>query len=211
MNLEACRGTAELLHCFERFVTEFIGDQTPSEACVTAPSIEVPPELLCFYECALRWPRARLLGTQDFLIPPDRLTVEDGLMVFLVENQQNFRFAIQRTGREWVLLCDLCGIDQEGWRPVSSSLGELLVNYGLQELFFGAPAIYELAEKDWSALDGSFEPLWHGLYIEAEPYEPYEFRYHSAGILVGRLDPNLIGAATHRPASGPPVNWTPWI
>jgi hypothetical protein len=188
-DLENLRDSPGLLGEFERLVARW-SVVAPVDAPFLWPkAVVAPPDLKTFYGIVHHWPGARLHGSQDFLRPLNNLSRDGGRLTFIVENQGNFRIAVDArpTHGEWTLWACLFG-QSLPWVPMDGvRLPDLLVTYGVQELMFGARYLTAHAAHaiERCKIGGGFVPLWRGTYAcDAE----WTFLWHPSGAIAGKLD-----------------------
>jgi len=140
----------------ERFLVRWYGPPDREAGPVPNGSIEVPRPLLDWYELKSRW--SVPLVVQNRLLGPDEVHVEDGKLIFWVENQG-----------VWLWACDCAGDDPavfdrenepgEAWQPTGVALSRFLLHVAVVEAIFGAPHGASAAWVTPAQLDAVLAPL----------------------------------------------------
>jgi hypothetical protein len=200
----------------ENFLERYLGPRRPEygETEEELAAIEMPDPLRRFFRFAGRWPHsagANPFCVQDSLcelrnetyIPP--LSVLDGRLIFVMENQGVWVAATERSGEDppvWIAEEYENDDPNRDWCKLEKPLSHFLVSFALQEVLFGSEVLGSAAgalEKFESAgLDCT--PLW----IDGE--YAWDFFRTSYFLIDGRLLLGRVRRGEDRYASGNPAD-----
>jgi hypothetical protein len=160
------------------FIATWVPDLSPKHrvAASLIPAF-VPPPLRSIYELTGNWPVphtdqwrpprwvAGLFGTQDRLLPLDRLVENANRLTFVQENQGNWTCETLINKGDPPVFSDAPGIDgsDERMREVCPSLSHFLATFCLHELTFGSQNLFcvDSEPKDPGELvKGDVKDLW---------------------------------------------------
>jgi len=161
-----------LMDELEKFIDFWCGPRRPEygEPEDALQTLKVPYPLRRLYAFAGRWPPmndayayvGHLFGVQDHLVDASGLKHrDDGKLVFLWENQGNWKCATLADGDDPPVWIDDWVEGTGAWLVAADSLARFLVSYCLQELLYGSklcvsdPSLTELFDADASST-----PLW---------------------------------------------------
>lgn len=139
--------------------------------------VRLPQPLKWLYGFAGEWPGKGwwdiLLGNQDLLLSFERLSIRDGKLVFVVENQGVWEVGTEQEGEDppvWV------SVERGPWLKLDESLTSFLVTFTLHETVYGCRH-YGFGKDILNTLDDAglhIAPLWLD--------KPYPHPSHSAPI-----------------------------
>jgi hypothetical protein len=156
----------------EWFAREWLTPLRDSDGCTAEEvaaaeerlGLRLPGSLVAFYQMLGR--RRDLTSNQDRLIPLNSLTVEDGLLIYRIENQGCASWGVRVSG-QWqadppVVFCEGYG-DGTPWRPFLKSFSLAAVEMVLYEAVFGDAVgrhdNRELGDADIARLEEKYERL----------------------------------------------------
>lgn len=194
-----------------RFIERWLGPRQPDfgETPDALAKVALPMPLLRLYEFAGRWPNrdgevylnyaVPAFAHQDTLLALDRLKTEGGKVVFLYENQGNWKCRTLPAGEDPPVWCegelwDEKGESLSGELQVCGSLSRFLVSFVLQELAL-ASRMHVLDRgltERFRAAKAEATPLWlNGQYVHGTSYNFYLWE----GVLVAELGGFCVFAA----------------
>jgi hypothetical protein len=154
----------KLLTILERFTNWWFGDSNGEYGVAEErlSKVSLPTPLRRLYGFAGEWPGGifeSIFSHQDHLVPFECLSVRDGKLIFVFENQGVWKCGTEQEGDDppvWI------SIDGDAWNFLCDSLAQFLVTFCLHESIYGAPvssAINNIQEILQSSQ--KFEvPLW---------------------------------------------------
>jgi hypothetical protein len=171
-----------------KFTVEWVPDLSPEHRI--EPSLIpkfIPPPLRAMYEVTGNWPvpypeqwrapnwERGLFGSQDKLLPMDRLKPKDGRVTFLQENQGVWTCETLIDGEDPPVYSDSMAYESgsKEMQEVCGSLSHFLTTYCLQELVFGSKHLFcvdSKVEKPEELVRQDLRPVWEkGVYVNREP------------------------------------------
>jgi hypothetical protein len=170
----------------ERFLVWWYGLPDREATLVPTGAIEVPQPLRAWYELASRW--SRPLGTQNQLLGPDRVRVQDGKLVFWVENQGVWLWACDRAGDDPAVF-DRENQPGKQWQPTGAVLSTFLLHVAAFEAVMGARHFAAAAALTPDQLDAVLAPL-RPLPMRAWRWPAAAHRLHAGEGLLAFAGPN---------------------
>lgn len=148
------RGVA-LLEAVDQFLSQWFGSDEASTE-ISKLDYDIPEEVIYLYELADKWPQARIYGTQDNLIPKEELSIENGRLTIIAENQGvwTIEAMIGNTTR-------LFYNDGMETGEVEADIGQVLTTFLLREMIYGSPCWCspDSAPK-WTIFKKELKRLW---------------------------------------------------
>jgi hypothetical protein len=174
----------------ERFLTGWYGQPNREAGVVAADEVEVPRPLGAWYELASRW--SMPLTGQNQLLGPDDVYVDDGKLVFWVENQGVWLWAADPAGGDPAVF-DRANEPGEPWEPTGVTLSTFLLHVAVFEAIMGARYQASAAWVTPQQLDAVLAPL--------RPLPMRPWRWPQAGARLYAAE-RLLGFACPNPGPG---------
>ncbi|MZD09702.1 hypothetical protein GTW43_32165 [Streptomyces sp. SID5785] len=142
-----------------RFLTRWYGDpDRPISANLGAAKMPLP--LRAWHEIASQW--STPVTTLNHPLDPSELEIEDGKLVFWVENQGCWTWSTNINGDDPIVFDRQPGSDHEPWAPTGETLSEFLLHATVFEAIVGAPCqmyVENITEEVLSRIASEVSPL----------------------------------------------------
>jgi hypothetical protein len=170
----------------ERFLVRWYGP--PDQPAVPPPtgSMAVPRPLRDYHELTSRW--SGPVAVQNHLLGPDEVQVQDGKLVFWVENQSVWLWACDRAGVD-PLVFDRENEPGTPWQPTGAALSEFLLQVAVFEAVMGARLFAAAADLTPAQLAAALAPL-RPLPMSAWRWPAGEHRLYAGPGLLAFAGPN---------------------
>ncbi|WP_399895913.1 hypothetical protein ACGH7X_40335 [Streptomyces sp. BBFR51] len=142
-----------------RFLTRWYGDPD-LPISVNPDAVKMPPPLRFWHEIASQW--STPVTTLNHPLGPSELEIEDGKLVFWVENQGCWTWSTNINGDDSIVFDRQPGSDPEPWIPTGETLSEFLLHATVFEAIVGAPCqmyVENITEEVLSGIASNLRPL----------------------------------------------------
>jgi hypothetical protein len=170
----------------ERFLVRWYGPPDREPGSVPTGPTTLPRPLRAWYELASRW--STPLVVQNQLLGPDEVQVEDGKLVFWVENQGVWLWGCDRVGDDPTVF-DRENQPGEPWQPTGVALSRFLLHVAVFEAICGARCSAGASWLTPEQLDAVLVPL-RPLPMPAWRWPAAGHRLYAGEGLLGLAGPN---------------------